>query len=317
MAIIILAIAISFALGSIGIGIFVVNRKAYSFRNINIESSKLKAGAICLIAINAYSLINLTKTFFLLYTSDWIVYDIEAEVQTIFTQVFSLAILLLYIAIGIFLLLNHFKWAFASSISALAFTLFKSIFLNNNSIISAYFTILPSVAVLLSIIVIFVAINGKTDFFYHHSKLVKLTPYLILLGLFDKIFSLISYPHFSISVVTSFALLALNFFAFWLIVNNLTPLVQKEKPDLCEPQVSKKKHGVLVTLSILILPAIIYLVSSINKTWLFVGGVALALLLPITLACAKTKKVKIIVKKNMDGKTLELSDYFDVVKKEG
>lgn len=31
----------------------------------------------------------------------------------------------------------------------------------------------------------------------------------------------------------------------------------------------------------------------------------------------KTKKVKIIVQKNMDGKTLELSDYFDVVKKEG
>ena len=31
----------------------------------------------------------------------------------------------------------------------------------------------------------------------------------------------------------------------------------------------------------------------------------------------KTKKVKIIVKKNMNGKTLDLSDYFNVVKKEG
>ena len=285
-------LAIVFALLSVGVGVFVVNRKAYSFSNIDLSSSKLKVGAICLVLINLYSLIDQTIYLFSSYTSNENVYYVENPVAMKFSSIFSLAIFLLYISIGICLLLKQLNIAFVSSVSALTFTIFKNLFLDSNKLLLSYVTFLPSIAVLLSMIVIFTAANGKTKLFYNYSKLLKVAPYLILTRLLYTI--LIAYPDFNSSVIISLVSVVLNFLAFLLIFNSLTSVVPPQSTDTCEVNVNKKEK-VLVTLTLLISPSIVSLVSSIDKTWLFAGGVVLALLLPITLAHVTTKKAKIIV----------------------
>ena len=125
MAIAILFLAILFSLIGVGIGVFIVNRKSYSFRDTQINSTTLKIGSVFLILINARSLINMLKRSFSYYTEDLIVYDVGQTIQASFSESFSLAIVLLYISIGIFLLIRNFKFAFISSINVLIFTLFK------------------------------------------------------------------------------------------------------------------------------------------------------------------------------------------------
>ena len=293
MAITILFLAILFALIGIGVGAVIVNRRLYSFRDIQFNSTTLKIGSVFLILINAHLLINMLKSIFSYYIEDLIVYDVGQSIQALFSESFSLAIVLLWISIGIFLLIRNFKFAFLASINVLIFTLFNSIFLINTTLIYAYISLLPTIAVLLSLLLAFVALNGKTNIYHRYSKGIKVAPYLILLEIVNNIISLIEHPYFNFSVVIGFAFVILEFLAFWLILNAMISFVTKKSTNSCEAKLTKKEN-LLITLSVLIFPAIIYFISSIDKTWLFAGGIVLAIFLPIALIVAPSKKSKVI-----------------------
>ena len=68
MSFLILLVAILFALISVGVGVLIVNRKSYSFRDSQINSTILKIGSIILILMNVQSFINRAKNIFSLYS---------------------------------------------------------------------------------------------------------------------------------------------------------------------------------------------------------------------------------------------------------
>ena len=289
----ILAVALMFALISMGVGMFITNRKSYAFPDIHPIPAAMTIGSIFLILTNVYSLIRMIKSLFSSYTEDLIVYNMGEPIQTFFSQIFSLAIILLYISVGVLLLIKKFKLAFLAVSNIFIFTLVNSIFVSNINLIDAYILILPTVAILTSLLIVFAAVGGKGDTFYRYSKLLKVAPYLSLLNLVNIIFSLIESPRFDASVIIELALVILSFLAFLWILNTLASIATRENTTSVEVKATKKEK-IFIILSVLISPAIIYLVSSIDKMWLFVGGVILAIVLPFVLCIETKKKTKVI-----------------------
>ena len=256
----------------------------------DLNSRNIKIASALMIFVNARILLsNLRSAInFSLDTSS----NLEATLRSLFSQISSLSIVLLGIGFGVFLLCNQFELATISSALIVGFTLFNNIFLTNVSLIGSYFSFL-SVAAWFSLIIVLLAIIEKTTIFHRYTKWFKAAPYLILLGIINNVFSLIKNPHFNLAVIVSFASIILKFLAFWFMFNALESFVPKKSTDSFEVKLTKKEKT-LTALSVLIFPTIIYLVSSVDKTWLFVGAVVLAIFLPFALMLASSKKSKII-----------------------
>ena len=144
MAAIIIVLTVIFAAISIGAQIFISNKFSLTFidDDNNLNSSKVKIGAIILLILNAYSFIQFTISLFSMYSEDWIVYDVEEGLGLAFSHIFSLLIITSYIAFAIFLLKKNKLLALLSSASLMA-SLFLSTPITSFAFLLAIMPIVP------------------------------------------------------------------------------------------------------------------------------------------------------------------------------
>lgn len=288
MTAIIIVFTVIFAAISIGTQILISNKFSPTFidDDNNLNSSKVKTGAIILLILNAYSFIRFTISLFSTYSEDWIAYDMEEELGLAFSHIFSLLIIISYIAFAIFLLKKNKRLALLSSASIIIISVFDAIFIKTTTIMSAYISLLPSLLVLFSFIILF------TPFHIDHQKVVKATPFLFLLGIINTIVSVINLGVFDINNALSLVTTVLRTVAFLLMFNAVAPSIKNAENENKAPLSISNKKTILIVLSIIIFPLVVSLLSSIGKVWLFVSLILLAISVPCVIAATKDSTVK-------------------------
>lgn len=286
MTAIIIVLSVIFAAISIGTQILISNKFSPTFidDDNNLNSSKVKTGAIILLILNAYSFIRFTISLFSTYSEDWIAYDMEKELGLAFSHIFSLLIIISYIAFAIFLLKKNKRLALLSSASIIILSVFDAIFIQTTTIMIGYISFLPSLLVLFSFIILF------TPFHIGHQKVVKATPFLFLLGIINNIVYVINLGVFDINIALSLAITVLKIVAFLLMFNAVAPSLKNAENENKAPLSNKKT--ILIVLSIFIFPLVVSLLSSIGKVWLFVSLVLLAISVPGVIVATKNSTVK-------------------------
>ena len=276
MTAIIIIFTVIFAAISIGAQIWISNNYSLTFidDDNNLNSSKVKTGAIILLILNAYSFIRFTISLFSTYSEDWIAYDMGEELGLAFSHIFSLLIIISYIAFAIFLLKKNKRLALLSSAWIIIISVFDAIFIKTTTVMSGYISLLPSLLVLFSFIILF------TPFHIGHQKVVKATPFLFLLGIFD------------INNALSLATTVLEIVAFLLIFNAVVPSLKNAENENNAPLSISNKKTILIVLSIFIFPLVVSLLSSIGKVWLFVSLILLAISVPCVIVATKDSTVK-------------------------
>lgn len=283
--------------------IFIVARHpdfAMLSKKFDTNSIKLKTASFILIGLNLYSLV---KTIILVanqYSSGWVS---NADSMLIAcAQIFQLTTILLSLLLGIFLLTKLNKFATLSSIALIMFTLADNLFAKKLTIYEGYFTFLPLILVLLSLIFITHAISGKSEIFFRYKKFIILTPYSLLLA---PVFSIINVvliaaknkvdiSYLIYNAIFNFVLSALPFVVFLLVFKTLVPLIEEQ--DTSNTSIVTTKEKIIVISSVALFPIVIGLLSNLPKGWLFAATIAIVVF--ISIAFVKTfsenKKIRTI-----------------------
>lgn len=302
MVAVIVFVAILFFAISLGIQIAVSKSMLLAFHyneNGVANASKMKVGSIILIALYAYrlfqSLMNVVKT----YPANWTSGALSMELSRAFIFVFSILIILSHIMLGVFLLKKMQKLAITSAVTIAAMQLFKAIFIDTlSSVFECYCSLLPTSIVFISLFVVLIGVNGKSALFHRCPKLFRAAPYFVLFGFFETLFIIIEN---SISgnigfVIISSIFIFLEFGAYYLIFGSLIPMIQTPEKET-EPLSKTKK--IIIALTIVLFPILVYLLSSVEKIWLLAASVILVIAIPIAFAMTvdstrKTKGVAVI-----------------------
>lgn len=299
MIALIIVFSFIFAAISIGAQIFISNNLSLKFidDDSTLNSSKVKIGAIILLILNAYSLIKSTISLFSTYSKDWIAFDMGEELGIAFSRIFSLLIIISYITFGIFLLIEIKRLALLSSASIIIISIFDAIFIKTTTITSGYISLLPSLLVLFSFIIIF------TPFRIGHQKIIKASPFLLLVGAIYPVIDVITSDVFSIHSIISIATIILNMIAFILMFNAISPSSASNESSQ-KATASLTKNKIIIVLSILVFPLVVSLLSLISKIWLFISLILLAIAVPIVIAyiMEKNEPKKMIKYFNNEGK---------------
>ena len=246
------------------------SRSFITNKNENLGTTKIKIGAIILLAVNAYQLILSIKNA----TGDF------PNFQLVLDNVFSLSIILLYILLGISLLTKLSKLVILSSLELVVFSVFQYIFLRSTAIYYYYIDLLPTVVVLTCLAIALAGASGNTKFFMRFPLLIKIAPFFMLLRLLHMIPQISSITFIQLSVI-GISIRVVVFVAFYLIFNAIIPLAKASDTTNEENKTSSKKEKVLLGFTIALFPLIVFLLSSIDKVWLLVALVLGIIIIPI------------------------------------
>ncbi|MBQ3016750.1 MAG: hypothetical protein IJD79_08230 [Clostridia bacterium] len=283
MLTLIILFSVVFATISIGAQIF-ISKKCDNSDDIP-DSSKIKAGAIILLVLNAYTLIKTVINLTIRYPANYTMYDVEEELGLMFVYSFSILIIISYIAFSIFLLMKSKTLAVLSSVFIIFITLFNAIIVRTTTILSSYISLLPTLLVLSSFAIIFAPIR------IGYQKIIKATPYLLLLDIINTIIHIIN-AGFSFDIVISILTIILEVAAFILIFNFIEPSLESNENAENKMITLSQKQGLLLIFAILIFPLIIALISSIGKVWLFVSFILLAVAVPFVVLYTQGLNIK-------------------------
>ena len=297
MTAIIIVFSVLFAAICIGVQILISKSNALAFCNYSddgLNSFKWKFGSISILILYAYNLINNIISITKAYPADWTSGDLEEELGTAFAYIFSLLIIISYITLAIFLLKKLKKLAILSSATIIILSVFNSVFIKTINIQYSYFSLLPYIVVLLSLIVVIAATSGKSMIFYHYQKLFKLAPCFILLDILNIVITkLMLNRHFlSIDLFIDVIIIFLKFAAFYCIFNTLISSIKQSSELQNGNETISNKEKLILSLSILILPLFIWILSTISKVWLFVSLILLAIAVPIVIVATKDSATK-------------------------
>ena len=292
MTAIIITFSILLAAISIGGQIIISKTKLVSFcsnDNENLRSYKTKICAIILLAINLYNLIQKVIVLTKEYTSDWVVWDAEEALGRVFEHIFAILIIITYISLGIFLLKRLQTLAITSLASIIIFSIFDSIFVRTSDIFYCYLQLLPTTLVLGSFLFILLTINKKIKVDYYFQKIIVFSPLLFLLKL---IYSRRIPLRHIIERYLLYITIILEIIVFLIIFNELIKNIQRQGNNYGKSMIISKRQTIILIVSILILPSIIALLSSIEKLWLFIALIILAIAIPIVIAATVNSSIR-------------------------
>ena len=322
MTVLIIFVAIVFAAIFVGIA----TACTYLFKEkLGLEDIKLSPSRTTLIAASLLVITNLGGVieaiinYAKIYNDAWM--SDSNSFGVIMQQSFGLSIYFLYICIAVALILKSTTFAFGASAATLVFTVFNAIFIQSSelkTVYREYFGLMPKIMILASLAIMLVAILGQQKIFYRYRKLFKLSPWFLLLSVLCINISvyppMISNPDVlnylisgninlqsftNVTFIFRFVSILINFVAFMLIFKALFLQIAEKKSVCDEQQTVSTKEKIILILSLLLLPIVINLLSSIGKVWLFVALILLVIAVPAVVvttknSTAKTKAIALI-----------------------
>ena len=255
---------------------------------------KLIVGALILIGIYLYCFIDNISVLTSMYNRSWT--SNSDSLGLAFAQIISLCLIIMSLLTGIWMLSRLSLFIVVSSVLIIGFEIIYSLFFIDASLIYSYFSLLPDVLILLTLIYILIQDGEIRDFFARNIKIFRLVPFV---SLFKVIGVLTSY-----FLNSSDAFPTLDFVfeiakavAFWLILSELINSLSETQDMSFKVNEGSLAEKIVLGVSALVFPLIIYLASSISSVWLFAGSVVFGILITIALLATKglSTKVRLIV----------------------
>ena len=186
----------------------------------------------------------------------------------------------------VFMLKNSQRKALISLFAMLILTLCGYIYIGSVGLTGAYLDLLPNILVILAVIVLILSSNGNHELYLQYRKLIKVVPYTILLTLISPIIlGLKDFKAFlSVDFWSQLLLTAIKFVAYYLIITTLIAFVEEKIPFATEVRPLNKTKKILIAAAIVVLPATVYLLSSIPKIWLFIASLILPIAISVSYA---------------------------------
>lgn len=253
-------------------------------------------GAVILIVSASISAIYSIVSLFSQYNANWV--SNSTSLLSALSQAIALTILLLYISLGIAILKRSSVLLLVSPSLILLLTLLKKVYFDTSSfsnIYRDYFIFLPTVAVMLSLLVVFVSTIGLNDNFIKYNRLIKIAPWTLLLPILNNAINIISTQTFHISTAINCVSAVLNTIAFIYIFKPLIDSIENLSTTSNKKSITTKEKWIVV-LSIILFPLIINRISSISKVLLLCTTFVVAIFLVI--AYKATEKENTKVRKN-------------------
>ena len=298
MAFLIFLLAVLISAACIGLGLVILKTVFMSDFSERLEENSTKnvyKRKICsafLISISGIELISFIN-FLVVFYSNWMSDD--SSFINIISQIFEFSIMVLFIALGIFVLIGLKNFIIISSASVALLTLFNVIYINPQPIsifYNGYFTYLPICIVLLSLMVI----CGEIEPFYsRYKKFLKFVPLALLLNPLSIIIYSIKSNSIQ-SYIVSLILAIAKFVVFLVVFDAILSSNKKEDNVINESKTVSIKEIVIPLVPIIIFPLFISLLSFIDTVWLLIATIFLSLTIPFVFVLTKgaSRKKRII-----------------------
>ena len=280
MAILLIILGIIFA--AIAIAVSYVYAKGGNVQDLEPSTVKSKIAGLILIAFSLYDVIQEISYLLQTYAEGWMTSNVEETVGIALSQSISLMLCFICLMIGIFLFFNKYAGVYGATIATIIATLFKAIFTTTIGLSYAYFSLLPLIVVLVSLVFIFSAIENNSRHFSRYKNLIRFSPFLLLLNLISPIATIIEFQTITTPIIIGIISPILQSIAFFLTFSILIPNTETPENFVVQTHFSRNEIIILL-LSIALAPFLIYFVSSFSKIWLLVGGVLLAIAIPVVL----------------------------------
>lgn len=266
MALIVILLSVVLSILALAVG-FVFSKSNRSINDlctkIRLTTSKQTAiGAGILIASSLLSALYSVIYLFTQYSADWV--SNSTSLMSAVSQAFSITILVLSVVLGIALLKKSATLLFISPALILVLTVIKTAFIDKSSLAKVYreyFVFLPTVAVMLSLLMLVAALSGADKAYFKFKKIINMTPWLLLLTILNNGINFISTRTFHISTAISCICVVLNVIAYTFIFKAFTATVECSSSEINKTTVLSKKEKLTVVLSAILLPLLVNIVS--------------------------------------------------------
>lgn len=244
-----------------------------------LDSPKIKIAAIALLALDAYNIIQSIRNLVNAYPADWTAWGgFEEEIGIAFGYAFTLILSCLRISLPIFLLIKKQGVSILSAASIVILSTINPILFHPPSLLNCYLSIFPDIVVYSSLAIVMLEFD---DVFGKYTKLLKIAPFLVLLQPLQSIVLAIQYEMPFIQYVL---ISVIKFISVWIVLN---VFVKKTLEMENETKKSSTIEILIAVILLLLIPIIIWLLSTINKIWMFVALTLMIIAVPVILISTK------------------------------